>query len=524
MKLAGERMKLVLKIMIVFVMFSISASAEPLHNVIVMIADGWGFNQVRADSMWHGSAPPYVSFPVQLAMSTYSWSTLLEDPAGYDSSQAWADFYYMLLRPTDSGAAATAMSTGVKACDGQLGVDPLTGEPLRHVLERAAQLGKATGVITTVEWSHATPAGFVVHNPSRDDYAAIARYMLDSSRCQVIMGCGNPLFDAQGEPTIPESEDDYRYVGGSAEWNALAAGTAGGAEPFTLVQTRASFQALASELTPPRVCGTVQTRETLQQRRDPAEEGNSLTPPYTVPLNPNVPTLAEMTRAALNVLDDDPDGLFLMIEGGAVDWADHSNQLGRCIEELNGYNEVVSAVITWVEAHSNWNETLLIVTGDHETGYLWGPDSGEPAHFNSLVDNGVNHMPDAFYYSESHANSLIPVFAKGMGSEQLDARATRHDAVRGRFLDNTDLAQVIFAVYDSALVGIPPLVTITRADTTIRLRWNATGAATYNIYGDNRPDGNFMEFIGSTTGTVFTVASVNLAQQRHFYVVKAVTP
>ncbi len=83
-----------------------------------------------------------------------------------------------------------------------------------------------------------------------------------------------------------------------------------------------------------------------------------------------------MVEGALNVLDDNPKGFFLMVEGGAIDWAGHSNLSGRLIEEEGDFLDAVSAVIEWVDTQSSWNDTLLIVTGDHETGYLTGAGSG----------------------------------------------------------------------------------------------------------------------------------------------------
>ena len=94
-----------------------------------------------------------------------------------------------------------------------------------------------------------------------------------------------------------------------------------------------------------------------------------------MPLNTTVPGLATMTEGALNVLDNDEQGFFLMVEGGAIDWAAHANQTGRTIEEEIDFNKAVDAVIYWVQRNSNWSETVLIVTGDHETGTLYGPGS-----------------------------------------------------------------------------------------------------------------------------------------------------
>ena len=154
-----------------------------------------------------------------------------------------------------------------------------------------------------------------------------------------------------------------------------------------------------------------------------------------------------MTRAALNVLDNNPSGFFLMVEGGAVDWACHNQQLGRCIEEMFAFNQAVQAVVEWIDVNSNWDETLVIVTGDHETGYLWGPDYGPPAAWNPVINNGPGMLPAARFYSKKHSNSLIPFFAKGNGSDKFVASATRADPSRGAYFDNTDIAEVIFSLW-----------------------------------------------------------------------------
>ena len=82
-----------------------------------------------------------------------------------------------------------------------------------------------------------------------------------------------------------------------------------------------------------------------------------------------------MSKAAINCLDKNPKGFYLMIEGGAVDWANHANQPARMVEEQIDFVEAVEAVAGWVETHGGWDETLLILTADHECGLLWGPES-----------------------------------------------------------------------------------------------------------------------------------------------------
>lgn len=87
-------------------------------------------------------------------------------------------------------------------------------KPLKNIGEYVAQSGKALGVLTSVQWSHATPAGFLPHNRSRNNYAEIAREAVESGRADVIMGAGHPRFDKNGCPAEAKDDKAYQYVGG----------------------------------------------------------------------------------------------------------------------------------------------------------------------------------------------------------------------------------------------------------------------------------------------------------------------
>ena len=412
-------------------------------NIIVMISDGWGYNHLEAVSYYEygkDARQIYNRFPFQFAMSTYSYY------CSYDPAQAWSEFAYVTSCYTDSAAAATSMATGVKTYDAAIGVD-VDGYPVPNALELAEQKGKATGVVTSVEWTHATPAGHVAHNVSRNNYAEIGQEMVNVSAADVIMGAGHPWYDADGNLKV--TPNTFKYVGDEVTWDALVAGLAGGDadgdgedDPWVLVQTRAEFQALMSGPTPDRVLGTAQVYQTLQQGRS----GDAFADPYVVPPIDTVPTLTEMTLAALNILDDDPDGLYLMVEGGAVDWAAHANQSGRMIEEAIEFERAVEAVVNWVQKNSNWGETLLIVTGDHETGYLWGPGS-EP-DWMPIVNNGAGNLPGMEWHSGNHTNSLMVLSAKGDAARMFKRYADQYDPVRGWYLDNTELAELVFWAMD----------------------------------------------------------------------------
>jgi alkaline phosphatase len=427
-----------------------SKDAVP-KNIIIFISDGCGYNQIEAASIYQYGEPNkqiYAVFPVQYAVSTYSYSS-----EGYKSDSAKVNFEYLKHKPTDSAAAATAIFTGVKTFNKLLGVDT-SKTPVENIAERSEKLDKSSGVITSVQFSHATPAGASIHNGGRGNYEDIARDMLNS-QLDVVMGAGHPLYDDNSQP---KTEANYQYVGGQEIWEALLAGKVGAdadgdsqPDPWQLIQNRVDFQNLMAGSTPKRVLGIPRVHKTLQQSRG----GDMKADPYVVALNDSVPTLAEMTSGALNVLDNNPKGFFLMVEGGAVDWASHANQSGRVIEEEIALNKAVEAAIDWVEKNSGWDETMIVVTADHETGYLTGPNSGvkvgsagsKKSIVNRLVNNGPGKLPGMEWHSADHTNSLVPLFAKGCGSERFHQYADEHDSKRAKYIDNTEIAKLIFSLF-----------------------------------------------------------------------------
>jgi alkaline phosphatase len=310
--------------------------------------------------------------------------------------------------------------------------------------------------VSSVQFSHATPASFVAHNKSRNNYKEIAAYMIQESKLEVIMGCGHPLYDGDGQL---RTNIDYKYVGGEDIWNSINADTLGNdsdgdgkSDPWMLIQDQKDFQRLMTGPTGKRIIGIPKVASTLQQSRS----GDENAVPFSVAFINNVPTLEEMTKAAINVLDDDPDGFFLLVEGGAVDWASHGNQSGRVIEEEISFNKAVESAVVWVGENSSWDETLIIVTGDHETGYLTGPgsyqdslDVGIPIQdiWKPLVHNGEGIQPGMEWHSHGHTNSLIPFYARGIGSEKFHQRRKGKDPVRGDFIDDSDIGQVLLSFY-----------------------------------------------------------------------------
>ena len=428
--------------LILFIPPSCRRAPRPL-NIILMISDGCGYNCFDLASLYQygrTETQVYDSFPVRFAVSTHSASS-----TPYDPQKAWASFEFVLSDPTDSAAAATAMATGVKTNDNMVCLSP-DGTRLTSIIELAEGLGKKTGTVTSVTFCHATPASFLAHADDRYKYGEIVRQIIRESPADVVMGCGHPYYDRSGRPI---EEPEFRYVGDQKTWEALLRGELGAdadldgrPDPWTVIQTAEAFRSMIEGPAPSRVFGIAPTNRTLQQER----EGDEQADPFDVSLVQTVPTLSEMALAALNVLDDDPDGFFLMIEGGAVDWACEDIQTGRLIEEQISFNQAVEAVVDWVETNSRWADTLLIVTSDHETGYITGPGSGKELPggdlsktWKPLVNKGKGKIPEMEWHHDDHTNALVPLYAKGYGSERFAALADETDPVRGFYLDNTEI-------------------------------------------------------------------------------------
>jgi alkaline phosphatase len=457
-------------------------SASAAKNVILMIADGSGHNTWLATSMNQGRVGQQAydqSGWQRFACSTYPLN-LSHKPTGnlqqdevlvYDPAKAWdvqrtkfglgdfAGYAWLTSTPTDSAAAATALASGQKTYNNAINWTndnrPMRGQTIAEI---AKAQGKSAGVITTVEWSDATPAGLGgAHNINRSNHAEIANEMLDTGCLSVIMGGGNPDYDNDGQPLAAGAKRDYQWVGGPDTWQSLKSGQS----PWKLIEKKADFEALAAGPTPPKLLGVPQVAKTLQEKRSfhrTSSRGAEARPgdPFADERVRNVPSLAVMTKAAIHCLENNPKGFYLMIEGGAVDWANHANEPDRMIEEQSDYLKAVETVVAWVEKHGGWNDTLLILTADHETGLIWGPDSAKVA-FQSIIDHGTGRMPGFKHNSHGHSNSLVPLYACGPGSQRFDALVKGTDLkagevwqFSGRFVDNTDVFRVMQAEVTAA--------------------------------------------------------------------------
>ncbi len=269
---------------------------------------------------------------------------------------------------TDSAAAATAMATGHKV-DNYV-VARLDNIDLPTLLDFYGALGKATGLVTTDMLTHATPAAFAAHADSRYDYAEIAWHYLNTGRPTVLMGGGG---DGLSKATAEQA--GYEVVTSRTE--LLALDTAG----------------------IPLVCGLFGDRQ-LPFTYDESHE--------------DLPDLSEMATRAVDILSEDPDGYFLMVEGARIDHASHANDICRAIYEVW---ELESTIETLSMTAFSRDDTLFIVTADHETGGLF--ISG---------GQGAGQLPIGTWYTMDHTGINVPVYATGQWSERFDG-----------VIDNTDI-------------------------------------------------------------------------------------
>jgi alkaline phosphatase len=279
---------------------------------------------------------------------------------------------------TDSASAATALATGIKTSNGNIawrpGDKPWGGLPT-IAEEFRGRRGGAIGIVTTVPFSHATPAAFVSHNTSRGhyytgykDYAGlgIADEIILRVKPDVVIGGGNPAFDNPGFDTRKGyiSEALYKTLQASTEY-VLAERQAGAEGARTL--NEAAEKALAQGKKLFGLFG--------------GEGGNFALPvPENSPGSPQLIretsedlSLRDATLAALRVLGKDPDGFFLMAEQGDIDWANHDNDFRGLIGAMSDLEDAVRAALAFVDEPGDdidWTNTVLLVTADHATGGL----------------------------------------------------------------------------------------------------------------------------------------------------------
>ena len=234
---------------------------------------------------------------------------------------------------TDSAASATAIACGEKTNYCYLGVDPTGERKLVSCAEVAHQKGKKVGIVTSVIINHATPGGFYAHRKNRSMYYGIGLDLIAS---------GFEYFAGGGFGGHHDKKDDKDYKGNIYDLAAQAG--------YTVCRDKESFEGLKAGEGKVLAVGFN------------GSEGNL---PFAIDGQEKYPTLEEMTSKGIELLDN-PNGFFMMVEGGEIDHCGHANDAAANMNEVLAFDNAVRVAVAFSEKHPD--ETLIIVTGDHETG------------------------------------------------------------------------------------------------------------------------------------------------------------
>ncbi|MGV8174716.1 MAG: alkaline phosphatase [Methanothrix sp.] len=385
---------------------------ESARNVILLIGDGMGFPQLTAARIDKAGENLSEYASVELFMDGM-------EQTGYVSTYSANAFV------TDSAPASTAMATGNKTNNGVIGQDATAiqgirdGSNLTTILEIAEIAGLSSGLITTTRITHATPAAFYAHVDNRDNESEIADQLLQSS-VDVILGGGLQYFVGKND-TDPTGKagrrDDERNL--IDDFAALG---------YTNVHDGTSFERVDAQKTE-KLLGLFESSHMQYE----LERRSSDDPD---------PSLAAMTEKAISILSNNPEGFFLMVEGGRIDHAGHERNLSKNLADTLAFDDAVKAALDFASRNNN---TLVIVTADHECGGLvLQPEDlekyeGSNGNINPVFASGTakTQGPRYDFITEmeeaTHTAVDVPIMASGPGAEKVS---------HGR-LDNTEIFDIM---------------------------------------------------------------------------------
>ena len=316
-------------------------SDSKVKNIILMIGDGMGENIIKAAEIVKGDKLIMSGLPNQTHVTTYSQSV----------TSGEAEF-------TDSAAAATALSTGVKTYNQCIGVDK-DGNSLETICEFAQKYDMKTGLVDRHYVCHATPAGMAAHNSNRGNYVQILRDMAKTG-VNVMFGGGEQYYKNSNKTKNYINEKGYKFID-------------------------TEEQLLALDGSDDKVLGMFAYENMKNAYREP--------------------TLTTMTSKALDLLDNDK-GFFLMVEGSNIDVCESEQDMKETIEQMMAFDHTVDYVLNWAQQHPG---TLVLVTADHETGGVQIPD-------NATADD-INN--DCFTSDGEHTNTSVLLMAGGAQSAEI---------------------------------------------------------------------------------------------------------
>ena len=307
--------------------FILPTQAQQPKYVFYFIGDGMGVNQVLGTEMYQselkgeiGVTPLlFTQFPYATVAHTFSASNGV----------------------TDSAAAGTALATGNKTKNGAIGVNKDMAE-VSSVAVWAKNNGYKVGISTSVSIDHATPASFYAHENSRNNSYQIGLDLIESN------------FDFYAGSDFVNPNNKNAKDGKTYESLYDLTAKAG----YTLARGYKDYQKKAKK---------AQKMILFQSEAASAKDNGSI--PYAIDRQKGDMTLSEITRAGINFLSKNNEkGFFLMVEGGKIDWACHSNDGATVLTEVQDFDNAIKVAYEFYEQHPE--ETLIVITADHETGGL----------------------------------------------------------------------------------------------------------------------------------------------------------
>ena len=315
------RKKITLVLTMMLFVLTASAKTKAPKYVFYFIGDGMGVNQVMATQYYLSDIDGKLGFkPLCFAGFPYT---------GYVITNSANTFV------TDSSAAGTALASGYKTDNNVLGMLPDKETPCRSIAEMAHDKGYRVAIGTTVCIDHATPGVFYAHQPSRDNYHEIGTE-LSQSGFEFFGGC---------DFHTPFTEDN------SDEGNYVQAQKAG----YTIAYGYDEYKSKAADA----------DKMILFEKNPNSDHYLS----FAIDRRADELTLSEITTAAIDFMMKDPKkGFFMMMEGGRIDQACHGNDAATVIQETIDFDNAIQIAYDFYLKHKN--ETLIVVTADHETGAL----------------------------------------------------------------------------------------------------------------------------------------------------------
>lgn len=314
------RSRTLLTILLAIAMASCGKHEPRAKYVFYFIGDGMGVSHVTlaklyADSVLHDStAMSFTRFPVTSLSTTYAHNRYV----------------------TCSAAAGTALSTGTKTSINTIGLTYDRTDTLYSIAKKFKETGKKVAILTSVSIDHATPAAFYAHVGSRGSYYDIAKQLLMS----------NYDFFASGGFLEP--------YGAKTDSNAVSVYELGKVRGYQFTSSLTEVDSLVA----------VGAKSIVYSAPNPAP---SNTLQYEIDRSESDVSLADITRKAIGVVDN-PNGFFIMVEGGKIDWAAHDNDAATVIHEVLAFARAIDVALEFYSKHPH--ETLIVVTADHETGGL----------------------------------------------------------------------------------------------------------------------------------------------------------